>query len=158
NPAPVQEAIWNAQPLPLKEALPYAQRTAQPSGVQLRDPWSATMARPPMGAAPTMSAKPTPDSNLLVVKADGGPSIGQRFPQSRARATAQESANRPRPNDAVARMEAPANTRATHPTSRAPSSLASPTGTRSRRRRIKHTTPVLGSRRRSPTQAHASRR
>jgi len=121
NPPSSQEAAGNAWLQPLKEGQPSTQvgrdQSAGPSG--------AGMVRPPMSVPPTLSLSPAEDSNFVLAKAGNAdvPSVQQQRPapqdqemQRKDQATppsimpgyADESGS----NDALARMQLPANRRA----------------------------------------------
>jgi hypothetical protein len=120
NPPSSQEAAWNAWLQPLK-----GQPSTQVGRDQSPGPSAAGMVRPPMSAPPTPSLRPAEDSNFVLAKAGNAdvPSVQQQRPapqdqetQRKDQATPPSSmpgyADDPGSNDALARMQLPANTRA----------------------------------------------
>jgi hypothetical protein len=119
NPPSSQEAAWNAWLQPLK---------SQPSTQVARDqgsgPSGAGMVRPPMSVPSTLSLSPAGDSNFVLTKAADAdvPSVQQQRPAPRdLEAQREDQALRPSImpgyadesdfNNALARMQLPANTR-----------------------------------------------
>jgi hypothetical protein len=119
NPPSSQEAAWNAWLQPLKQG--------QPSTQVVRDqspgPSGAGMVRPPMSVPPTLSLSPAGDTNFVLAKAGNAdvPSVQQQRPpqdqetQQRNQAIPPSLmpgyADEPVSDDALARMQLPANTR-----------------------------------------------
>jgi hypothetical protein len=120
NPPSSQEAAWNAWLQPLK---------GQPSALVGRDqspgPSGAGMVRPPMSVPPTLSLGSAGDSNFVLAKAGNAdvPSVQQQRPAPQDQETQRKDqatppsimpgyADEPGSNDALARMQLPANTRA----------------------------------------------
>ena len=119
NPASSQEAAWNAWLQSLK-----GQPSAQVGRDQSPGPSATGMARPPMSVPPTLSLGPAGDSNFVLAKAGNVdvPSVQQQRPALRDQETQREDQASPPSltpgyadeavfNDALARMQLPANTR-----------------------------------------------
>jgi len=121
NPPSSQEAAWNAWLQPLKEGQP----STQVGRDQSPGPSGAGMVRPPMSVPPTLSLSPAGHPNFLPAKA--GDADMQSVQQPRPVPQDQETqrtdpatppsimpgyADDPRSNDALARMQLSANTRA----------------------------------------------
>ena len=119
NPPSSQEAASNAWLQPLK-----GQPSAQVGRGQSPGPSATGMARPPMSVPPTLSLGPAGDSNFFLAKAGNVyvPSVQQQRPALRDQETQREDqasqpsltpgyADEAAFNDALARMQLPANTR-----------------------------------------------
>jgi hypothetical protein len=119
NPPSSQEASWNASLQPLK-----SQSSTQVGRDQGSSPSGAGMVRPPMSVPSTLSLSPAGDSNFVLDK--GGnvdvSSVQQQRPARRDHETQREDeesqpsltpgyADEAAFNDALARMQLPANTR-----------------------------------------------
>jgi hypothetical protein len=114
-----QETAWNAWLQPLK-----GQPSTQVGRDQSPGPSDAGMVRPPMSVPPTLSLSPAGDSNFVLAKAGNAdvPSVQQQRPpqdqemQRKDQATPSSLmpgyADEPGANNALARMQLPANTRA----------------------------------------------
>ena len=109
-----EEAAWNAWLQPLKEAQP----SISVGSTQRHGPSGARMVQPPMSVPPTLSIRPGGNSNFVLVKAgDAGmpPAPQDQKTQPRNQATPPTIitgyARGPGSNDAITRMELPANTR-----------------------------------------------
>jgi hypothetical protein len=120
NPPSSQEAAWNAWLQPLK-----SQPSTQVGRDQGSGPSGAGMVRPPMSVPSTLSLSPAGDSNFVLAKAGNAdvPSVQQQRPAPRdLEAQREDQASQPSLtpgyadeaafNDALARMQLPANTRA----------------------------------------------
>jgi hypothetical protein len=121
NPPSSQEAAWNAWPQPLKEGQP----STQVGRDQSPGPSGAGMVRPPMIVTPTLSLRPAGDSNFVLAKAGNAdvPSVQHQRPAPQDQETQRKDqatppslipgyADEPLSDDALARMQLPANTRA----------------------------------------------
>jgi hypothetical protein len=119
NPPSSQQAPWNAWLQPLK-----GQPSAQVGRDQSPGPSGAGMVRPPMSVPPTLSLRSAGDTNFVLAKAGNAdvPSVQQQRPAPRNQETQrEEQASQPSImpgyadesgfNDALARMQLPANTR-----------------------------------------------
>jgi hypothetical protein len=121
NPPSSQEAAWNAWLQQLK-----GQPPTQVGRDQSPGPSGAEMVRPPMSVPPTLSLGPAGDSNFVLAKASNAdvPSVQQQRPAPQDQETQPKDQAMPPSimpgyadesgfNDALARMQLPANTRAT---------------------------------------------
>jgi hypothetical protein len=119
NPPSSQQAPWNAWLQPLK-----GQPSAQVGRDQSPGPSGAGMVRPPMSVPPTLSLRSAGDTNFVLAKAADAdvPSVQQQRPAPRDQETQQEDQASPPSimpgyadesdfNNALARMQLPANTR-----------------------------------------------
>jgi hypothetical protein len=119
NPPSSQEAAWNAWLQPLK-----GQPSAQVGRDQSPGPSGAGMVPPPMSVPPTLSLRSAGDTNFVLAKAGNAdvPSVQQQRPAPRNQETQrEEQASQPSImpgyadesgfNNALARMQLPANTR-----------------------------------------------
>ncbi|HTG18731.1 MAG TPA: hypothetical protein VK681_01745 [Reyranella sp.] len=120
NPPLSQEAAWNAWLQPLKESQPSTQLGRDQGTV----PSGAGTVRPPMSVPPTLSLSPARDSNFVLAKAADAdvPSVKQQRLVPRDQETQREDQASPPSimpgyadesdfNNALARMQLPANTR-----------------------------------------------